>query len=253
MTSRRGPTRRSLLRYVAFSAAGAAVAVCGGQGCTKTEKPKPYGVEAQSYLPARRRQVWAIAPAVNLSGERADPILQSDLVYGQLQQVKGLTVIPVNRVFEVYQALRIVRVQSEKQAALVCDLLGCDGLVIPTITAYDPYDPPKLGASLQLFLKPVDYKRPALVDPRELARQATPMDVRQALPPDATFVQAVGIYDAANGSVRDALFRYASGRNDPVGPYGAREYLVSMDRYCGFVYYVLIEELIASPRLRQIG
>src|ERR1700679_126616 len=119
MTSRRGPTRRSLLRYAALGAAGAAVAVCGNMGCTKTEKPKPYGVETQTFLPVRKRQVWAIAPAVNLSGElHADPILQADLVYGQLQQVKGVVVIPVNRVVEVYQALRIVQVQSEKQAAL---------------------------------------------------------------------------------------------------------------------------------------
>ena len=54
------------------------------------------------------------------------------------------------------------------------------------------------------------------------------------------------MFDAANGSVRDAVYRYAAGRNDPVGPMGAKEYLASMDRYCGFVYHELIARLISD-------
>jgi hypothetical protein len=65
--------------------------------------PKPYGEEDQLFLPGTHRQVWAIAPALNLSGEDSvDPLLQSDLVYKELQKVHGLTVIPVDRVVEVY-------------------------------------------------------------------------------------------------------------------------------------------------------
>ena len=69
----------------------------------------------------------------------------------------GLTVVPVNRVAEVYASLRIEKVQSAEQAAIVCDLLGCDALVVPTMTAYDPYNPPKMGASLQVFRRPGEY------------------------------------------------------------------------------------------------
>jgi len=53
-------------------------------------------------------------------------------------------------------------------------------------------------------------------------------------------------------SIRAALLRYAQGRNDPMGPYSAKEYFVSMDRYCGFVYHVLIADLLDSPRLRRV-
>ena len=102
-------------------------------GCAK---PKPYGFERRLSLATRKQQVWAVAPAVNLSGqEEVDPILQADALYGQLQQVQGLTVIPVNRVVEVYTALRIEKVQSAEQAAIVCQYLGCDALIVPTITA----------------------------------------------------------------------------------------------------------------------
>jgi hypothetical protein len=216
--------------------------------CGCAAKDPPYGTEYIRRLPRDARAIWAVAPAINLSGQReVDPLLQADLVYEQVQQVRGLTVIPVNRVAEVYVALGLRQVQSAEQAALVCDLLGCDALLVPTVTAYDPYDPPKLGASLHLFSKAGTYARPANVDPRELARAASP-PAEQSLPQESDFVQAVGMFDAANGSVREALFAYAKGRNDPTGPMAAKEYLISMDRYCGFVYQSLTGDLLRSMR-----
>jgi hypothetical protein len=230
---------------------GACLAALLGPAAGCAPKDPPYGTEYIRRLPREARATWAVAPAINLSGQReVDPLLQADLVYEQVQQVRGLTVLPVNRVAEVYSALGIQQVESAEQAALVCDLLGCDALLVPTVTAYDPYDPPKLGASLHLFRKPGTYARPANVDPRELARAASP-PVEQSLPQEAEFVQAVGMFDAANGSVREALLGYARGRNDPVGPMGAKEYLVSMDRYCGFVYQSLTGELLRQSRLRR--
>jgi hypothetical protein len=211
-------------------------------GCTS--KPPEYGIERSLYLPGSRVAVWAVAPAQNLSGERAvDPLLQADLVYQQLQSVRGVKAIPVNRVIEVYGALQLNEVASEQQAALVCDLLGADGLLVPTVTAYDPYNPPKLGVSLQLFAKPASYSRPDGLDPRELSRMASP-GATESIPSNAQIMQVVGIYDASVGSIREKLAEYADGRNDPVGPMGAKEYLLSMDRYCGFVYHDLIEQLL---------
>jgi hypothetical protein len=200
----------------------AAVWITAG-GC---EMPaKPYGTETRLRLNAPVRQVWAIAPAINLSGQHeVDPLLQADYVYEQLQQIDGLTIVPVNRVVEVYAGLRIDGVKSPEQAAQVCRLLKCDALVVPTITAYDPYDPPKMGAALQLF-------------------QATPENGDPGKPP-VVFFQAVGMFDAANGSVRARCLSYASGRNDPKSPLGPMEYLANMERYCGFVYNELAMDLM---------
>jgi hypothetical protein len=216
---------------------------------TGCHEQKPYGVEHELYLTAKKRQVWAVAPAINLSGQKeVDPLLQADLLFAQLQQVHGLTVIPVNRVVEVYAGLHIEKIQTPEQAALVCDLLGCDGLIVPTVTAFDPYDPPKLGASIQLFRKPRGYARPDNVDPRDLARQASQTNTDSLPPPGSQFVQAVGLFDAANGSVRERVQAYAAGRNDPAGPMGVREYYISMDRYCGFVYNALINDILRQIR-----
>jgi len=222
-------------------AIGLLVSLCIFTGCN--ENSAKYGTEAQLELKGERRQIWAVAPAINLSGKKSvEPLLQADIVYSQLQQVDNVTVIPVNRVVEVYAALRMDQVQSPEQAALVCDLLGCDALIVPTVTFYDPYVPPKFGASLQLFGKPGWYVRPANVDPRELARRASPPPGESV--PQADFLQAVGMFDSANGSTRDALNFYASGRHDPGGPLGPKEYLVSMERFCGFAYFTLTRDLI---------
>jgi hypothetical protein len=233
-------------RWIVLSLATlAAIGGCGG------EHTPSYGTERTLTLWTARRQVWAIAPAVNLSGQSSvDPLLQADLVYEQLQAVRGLTVIPVNRVAQVYASLKLEQVNNAEQAAVVCDLLGCDGLIVPTVTDFDPYAPPKFGGSLQLFGKPRGFAVPNNVDPRDLVRSPTPPPEAglAAAQQDATlggaFLQSVGMFDAANGSVRQAVLDYAVGRNDPQGPLGPKEYFVNMDRYCAFAYHALIAELV---------
>ncbi|HTW94569.1 MAG TPA: hypothetical protein VMD30_07240 [Tepidisphaeraceae bacterium] len=188
-------------------------------GC---KDPPTYGTEVYLEIPGHRRQIWAIAPAINLSGHaEVDPILQADLLYEQLQDVHGMTVVPVDRVVQVFAALRIDRIESFNQAAMVCDLLHADAIVVPTVMAFDPYVPPKMGASLALFRKTSD--------------------------PNGDLKQSVGMFDSADGSVRDALLKYSDGRTDPNGPMADREYFLSMDRYCGFVYHQLIADLLGVP------
>jgi hypothetical protein len=192
-------------------------------------------------MPGLQTDVWAVAPAINLSGHsEVDPILQADLLYQQLQSVHGLTVVPVDRVVQVYQGLNIERISSLEQAALVCDILQVDAVVVPTVTAYDPYTPPKMAAALALFRKPTDYIRPAAAD--ALGPSGRPQGGK------AYLKQSVGMYDAADGSIRKSLQVFAEGRTDPNGPMAEREYFLSMDRYSGFVYHQLIADLLGvSP------
>ncbi|HZZ44766.1 MAG TPA: hypothetical protein VFE58_17650 [Tepidisphaeraceae bacterium] len=222
-------------------------------GCSQPE-PK-YGHEEKLFLPGTHAQIWAVAPAVNISGQtEVDPLLQADMLFSQLQQVKGLTVIPVNRVVEVYAAMRITRVQSEKEAAEVCDALGCDALVVPTVTLYDPYDPPKFGGAIQVFLRHPNGEKAGAVDAHALTEQASASAGASAtsLPRRSNFVQVADIYDAQNGTVRDKLEAYVAGRFDPKGPLKAKEYLASMDRYVGFAYHDLIVTLLSRPQMNPM-
>ena len=208
-----------------------------------------YGVEERLAFPGTYRQTWAVAPALNLSGrETIDPLLQADLVYEEIEQVEGLTGVPVNRVAQVYAALQIDQVESPEEAALVCELLGVDALVVPTVTLYDPYDPPKFGVSLQLFFAEEQRATQVSLDARALTHAGTAdASAELAPPPPPEFLQASAVYDAREGSTRAALFAHAAGRSDPAGPAMARAYLLDMDRFCGFAYHELIEDLLLTP------
>lgn len=217
-------------------------------GCAPKKKPEVYGREAPLYMNSNHPRIWGIGPAVNLSGqEGVDPLLQADMVYQQLQPVQGITVVPVDRVVAVYQSLRIAQVQSEDQARAVCQALGLDGLLVATVTAYDPYNPPKFAVALQLF-EPSKSAAAAPVNVRELAQQAAPSNNADE-PHKVNFLQVVGSYDCANGSVRQKLEGYAKGRFDPNSPLGGAEYYLNMDRYCGFVYHDLLRQLFQQPQL----
>ena len=111
----------------------ACLALVLATGCARQPK---YGEERQLTLNNGTHPLWAVAPAINLSGEASvDPILQADLVFEQLGAVNNVTLIPVNKVVQVFAALRISKVESQEQASIVCEQLGCDGLIIP-----DDYD-----------------------------------------------------------------------------------------------------------------
>ena len=227
------------IKWIAIIALIVAACLLSG-GC---ETDKAYGREKSLSVPGTRQRVWAVAPVVNLSGQRGvDPLLQADLVYQQLQTVNGLTVVPVDRVAQVYAAAGIEQVQSPEQAMAVIDALGCDGLIVTTVTQFDAYNPPKFAGAMQLFERPTSRQNTG-PDPQQMLRAATP-GPETAMPRDNDFVQVVGMYDSANGSVREAVLRYAAGRHEPAGPMGVKEYFVSMDRYCGFAYYTLTESLL---------
>lgn len=214
-------------------------------GCAA--KDKPYGRERQLQMPGNQTQVWAVAPVINLSGQPGvDPLLQADILYQQLQAVQGLTVVPVDRVASVYAAVGIEQVQTPEQAKAVIDILGCDALIVATVTQYDPYNPPKFGGALQLFEKTLGGRVPP-PDPRELLRSGA-LPPEQSLPQEPQFVQVVGMFDAQNGTVRDALLTYAQGRHEPSGPLGEKEYFVNMDRFSGFAYHSLLESLLVQLR-----
>src|SRR5436190_23582517 len=91
--------------FLVAGSIGLSLIVCT-LGCAPSE-PK-YGTETSLSAPMKRKQVWAIAPAINLSGMKdVDPLLQADCLYQQLQEVRGIVAIPFNRVVEVYASLGI--------------------------------------------------------------------------------------------------------------------------------------------------
>lgn len=208
-------------------------------GC-EAQKPE-YGREEIIFSPRYAPRSFAVAPALNLSGQRQpDALLQADLVFQELQQVRGITVVPVNRVAQAFAGLNIRQVESAEQAAAVCEAVGVDALIVPTVTAFDPYDPPKMGASLQTFVRRRTGKEG--IDVRQLGRDAT--EHVQPGAKNADFIQAAKLFDAAAGTTRIRVSEYAKGRVDPTSALGEREFFMNMDRYASFVWHELIEETL---------
>ena len=244
-------------------AAVCCAAVATVLGVSSCQKKADYGMEYSHMLPAEERQVWAVAPALNLSGQPSvDALLQADLLFAEMQNIRGLRAIPVNRVAQVYAALGITQVESADMASRICEMLGCDALVVPTVTLFDPYDPPKMGAALQVFVRNGVSLRPGEVfdanqvqvwqrsgrDPGGLAMAEAPTDA-------GAFLQEAAVFDASHGSTRRSALYYATGRSDPKGAASSDEVFLSMDRYAGFVYHELLGDVMyhIDQQNRQIA
>ena len=109
--------------------------------------------------PYPTQRVWAIAPLRNESGSvQANGHTLADHLARQLENASNLNVLPVNRTLAVMETLEIAQISSPAQARQVLASLNADALVVGTITAYDPYDPPKLGLAIELYInKRVEY------------------------------------------------------------------------------------------------
>ena len=201
--------------------------------------------------------LWAVAPAANESGAGfVDPLAVGDALAGAAAQVRGISVVPVNRTIEAMRANEIGRITTPGEAQQVARTLGVDAILVPALTAYDPYDPPVVGLSVALYgsdrMGRVNApRRNLLEDTRLLALQAT-----DAASADgrvfATDPEAVGsVYlDARSHDVRIRLSRYAEGRSEPVSALGEDAYLASAELYMDFAAYTAIGALLDREWLR---
>ena len=180
-------------------------------------------------------------------------------------------------------ALGIAQVTEPSHARQLQRALGVDGFVVGTITAYDPYFPPKLGLAVELYVDGQLAAADPAVNPRELTRSPTNPN---AILPSAPGSQAAagdgsasgnapgiggpwsrsgsasgaaagpasaiaGFYDAADPVVIDLLDAYANRRGpDGTSEMTRRRYRISIDLYSEFVSYQLTERLMRAEQLR---
>jgi hypothetical protein len=153
------------------------------------------------------------------------------------------------------------------QAQQLIRSLGADALLVGTITAYDPYDPPKLGVALELYFNPRAERQRQTLDVRKLSKSARGHEVvpGSLLRADRPTTVVSGFFDAADPSVREALQRYAGKRVvsmdrqglDGLNPFNNDDkrlattlYRISMDLYSQFVSYELSRRLLRAESVR---
>lgn len=204
----------------------------------------------QSPYPTRR--VWAIAPLRNESGSvQANGLILADHLARQLENASNLDVLAVNRVLAAMESLRMSQVNTPDQAKQLLRTLGADGLVVGTITAYDPYDPPKLGLAVELYLNDQIDQLDSL-DVRQLAQRST--DPAAPATPQGSRFQPVStvstVMDAAAPEVRRRLQRYASNRGQKSSAQSWNLYRINIDLFSEFVSYVVSWRLLQAEKTR---
>jgi hypothetical protein len=200
--------------------------------------------------PYGEARVWAVAPFANESGVSTvatDRV--ADLFTEEAQQVHGLDTIPVNRVIRAMRTQNLSSIQTAAEASALISVLGVDGLLVGTVTAYDPYRPPRLGLAVQLYTQPRS-SYDAGLDARDFTRSTTGNVSAADFGPPRVVSQSAGVFDASNHETLARLAAYADGRSEPGGAYGADVYLVDMELYTQFVSHQLIYDLLRTEEVR---
>lgn len=221
---------------------------------------------------ATASRTLAVAPLLNESGSaQVDGVRLADRLTERLNGATGVSTLPVNRVLAEMQRLSLGEVRSEADARALREALGVDGLVAGTVTAYDPYDPPKIGLNLGVFFAPgIDAVEaagragasgppesedrwavaPGAPDLRALSRSAQPRRIESAAA-TATLGRIAAVsrfYNAADPATQDALARFVRDRGTDYArsETDARLYRISSDLFSDFVAREAAADLLVA-------
>ncbi len=180
----------------------------------------------------------AVAPAVNLSGSTDfDPNRFADLMAGELMHVERVSVVPVSRVLAVLASQGTDRVHSPTHASEIAEMVGADAILVFAVTEYDPYDPPSVALSMQLFAATPRAPYGGPLD--EAGGQETPVSRAGRV-----LAQTQRRMDASHMDVVEDVRRYARQRSADDSPYGWRRYVVSQQHYIQFCCHTAIKGLL---------
>ncbi|UCF32628.1 MAG: hypothetical protein JSV78_09875 [Phycisphaerales bacterium] len=188
----------------------------------------------------------AVAPALNQSGSLDfDSSRFADLMARELSYAEGVKVVPVNRVLALLGAQGVGEVRSPEHAMELARLLGVDGLLVFVVTEYDPYEPPIIGITCQLYgtrpLAPLGG-----MDPVVLSRQARDYTPAGETRTRGLLAETQRFFDASHESVVDGVREFAEKRGAGGSPYGWRLYLVSQQHFMEYCCHATIRSLLSS-------
>lgn len=235
MTRTRHRAWRGKLRFIVLLGGGIA-------GCAPAKPVEPVRVSNRSLGAI----TIAVAPAINLSGSTDfDPDRFADLMASELSFAENVSVIPVSRVLGVLATQGVDGVASPEHALDLVRLLGADAILVFAVTEYDPYDPPSIGISAQLYGRRSRQAGRGL-DPVALARQGSLASSSRHKPTRGALVQSQRVFDASHSSVVADIQSFAEKRGGDDSPYGWRKYVVSQQAFIRYCCHVTIRELLSG-------
>lgn len=246
-------TVQTMFKVLRWAAAGTVVVVFGAaSGCQPQGRaePVPPQMLVAPYDVSSGEVLWAVAPIGNESGVSAvDVDGVADALVARINEVRGLACLPLNRTFAAMRARGLRAIRTPGEARQLAAALGVDALVVGNVTAYDPYDPPKLGLSLALYSR--ERGQVEGIDPVRLRSSYTDYgQISRSQFADRPAAVVSEHLDGANHEVQMELRRYAQGRHDADSARGWRGHLASMDLYTEFAAYLAVSRLLDQERLR---
>lgn len=186
----------------------------------------------------------AVAPAINLSGSSDfDPNRLADIMASELSYAEGVSVVPVSRVLSTLAAQGWERVESPDHAWEIATLVGADAILVFAVTEYDPYDPPRVGITAQLYGREPWVVGP-VVDPVVLSRKAGLDEAMGARRADRLLARAQRVFDAGQRGVEEEIKAFARQRGTGDSPFGWRRFVVSQLDYMRFCSHATIRTLL---------
>ena len=237
-------TSQGTLKRSKWSVIGLVALAMVAGGCRVARRTETVSIFDGSY----QAMTIAVAPAVNLSGSSDfDPARFADLMASELGHADGIRVIPVSRVLGVLSSQGVESVVSKTHALELVTLLGADAILVFSVNEYDPYDPPTIGISAQLF-----GVRPGSgvsgTDPIELTRKTTLPTKRRGTGVRGLLAQTQRVFDASHEAVVREIRDFASRRGADASPYGWRRYVVSQQAFIRFCCHATIAELLREQQ-----
>ena len=219
-----------------------------GSIATLTGCQRPF-VQERIESPYGARQVWAVAPLRNETGSRyADGLVMADELTRAFEQVQAIDALPLNRVLEAMDTLRIPQVETRQDAIALREALGVDGLIVGTMTHYHAYDPPKLGMALDLYTAPgVDYARPIDIRGLSWAPTSDKAGIRQSIlyRQDQPVTTVSSYFDAGGVGTKQLIDAYAYGRGTtPDTLHERRLFTINMNLFQQFVSHEMGSQVI---------
>ena len=221
-------------------------AIAALSGCASDGKLTP-PVPLQS--PWSTDQTWAVLPFTNESGVSVvDTMAIADHFVAEIDSVDGLSCVPLNRSLAAMRTAGIRAITSDADARAMLRLLNVDGVLVGTVTAYDPYRPFRFGVAVQIYTEKIGAPEGTSADAITLATSESHVAVEAKATQPSTQVSRV--YDANNHDTLTRLAAYSAGRYAPKSGMRAEVYLASMDRYSRFVAYDVVQSLLNEEAAR---
>jgi len=232
-----------------------AAAMTPGFGCSsKQGRLTAPQVHTAPYDTSRGDVLWAVAPLRNESGTTlVDEMAISDEIVAAAAQIKGVRCLPLNRTILAMRALEMESVDTPEDLKTLAMEMGVDGILVGSVTAYDPYNPPTLGLSLALYARAghLETKGSESLDTRQLVYQPTDYQYFASSNFDDAPASVVSeVLDARGHDVQMRIQSFATGRTEEVSALGWKRYMASMVLYTKFAAWHSVGRLVDHERLR---